>query len=43
LAGFTLLYGALAVFDIYLLTKFSKKGPEEDLSSLIRPSKAQEV
>jgi cytochrome d ubiquinol oxidase subunit I len=43
LAGFTLLYGSLALVDIYLLTKFAKKGPDEDLSSLIRPSKAQEV
>ena len=43
LAGFTLLYGTLAIVDIYLLTKFAKKGPDEDMSSLIRPSKAQEV
>jgi len=43
LAGFTLLYGTLALVDIYLLTKFAKKGPDEDLSSLISPSKAQEV
>ncbi|HEX9022522.1 MAG TPA: cytochrome ubiquinol oxidase subunit I [Geobacteraceae bacterium] len=28
LAGFTLLYGGLGVIDIYLLTKFAKKGPE---------------
>ncbi len=27
LAGFTLLYGTLGVIDIYLLTKFAKKGP----------------
>jgi len=43
LAGFTLLYGALAIVDIYLLTKFAKKGPDEDLSVLISRSKAQEV
>ena len=43
LAGFTLLYGTLAIVDIYLLTKFAKKGPDEDLSSIISPSKAQEV
>jgi cytochrome bd ubiquinol oxidase subunit I len=43
LAGFTLLYGTLALVDIYLLTKFAKKGPDEDLSVLISPSKAQEV
>ena len=29
LAGFTLLYGFLAVVDIYLLTKNAKKGPED--------------
>ncbi|HTP66457.1 MAG TPA: cytochrome ubiquinol oxidase subunit I [Geobacteraceae bacterium] len=28
LAGFTLLYGALGVVDIYLLAKVAKKGPE---------------
>ena len=29
LVGFTLIYGALAVADVYLLLKFIKKGPEE--------------
>lgn len=29
LAGFTLLYGLLGFVDIYLLTKFARKGPEE--------------
>jgi cytochrome d ubiquinol oxidase subunit I len=29
LAGFTLLYGFLAIVDIYLLTKNAKKGPED--------------
>ncbi len=29
LAGFTLLYGSLAVVDIYLLAKTAKQGPEE--------------
>jgi len=43
LTGFTLLYGTLALVDIYLLTKFAKKGPEADLSSILRPSKGQEV
>ena len=43
LAGFTLLYGTLALVDIYLLTKFAKKGPDEDPSLLISRSKAQEV
>jgi cytochrome bd ubiquinol oxidase subunit I len=29
LVGFTLLYGLLGFVDIYLLTKFARKGPEE--------------
>lgn len=29
LTGFTLLYGGLGVIDIYLLTKFARKGPEQ--------------
>jgi len=33
LAGFTILYGFLAVIDVYLLTKYAKKGPEENLSA----------
>jgi len=43
LLGFTLLYGALALVDIYLLTRFAKKGPDEDVSSLIGPAKSQEA
>jgi len=42
LTGFTLLYGFLAVVDIYLLMKFAKKGPDDDLSSLVRTER-QEV
>jgi cytochrome bd ubiquinol oxidase subunit I len=34
LAGFTLFYGFLAVIDIYLLTKYAKKGPEPSLSKI---------
>jgi cytochrome d ubiquinol oxidase subunit I len=37
LLGFTLLYGVLGVIDIYLLAKFAKKGPDDDLSAIIRP------
>jgi cytochrome d ubiquinol oxidase subunit I len=37
LAGFTLLYGGLGVIDIYLLTKIARKGPDEDLSAIIKP------
>jgi cytochrome d ubiquinol oxidase subunit I len=35
LAGFTLLYGALGVIDIYLLGKYARKGPDNDLSGII--------
>ena len=34
LAGFSLVYGLLAIVDIYLLSKFAKKGPEESLNSI---------
>jgi len=37
LAGFTLLYGVLGVIDIYLLAKIAKKGPDDDLSAIIKP------
>ena len=43
LLGFTLLYGALALVDIYLLTRFAKKGPDEDVSSLLSPTKSKEA
>jgi cytochrome d ubiquinol oxidase subunit I len=43
LFGFTLLYGTLAVVDIYLLTKYARKGPAEHLSSALSPSAGQEV
>lgn len=38
LVGFTLLYGTLGVVDIYLLTRFARKGPDEDLSAIIKPA-----
>ena len=37
LIGFTLLYGFLGVIDIYLLAKFARKGPDNDISSMIKP------
>ncbi len=37
--GFTLFYGFLGVIDIYLLAKFSKKGPDDDISSIIKTSR----
>lgn len=42
LAGFVLVYGLLAAVDIYLLTKYARKGPDEDLSSMITATR-QEV
>ena len=41
--GFTLLYGFLALIDVYLLTKYAKKGPEEIISEMKSSSAAQEV
>jgi len=41
--GFTLLYGFLALIDVYLLTKYAKKGPEEIISEMKSSSVAQEV
>ncbi|WP_243371248.1 cytochrome ubiquinol oxidase subunit I [Geotalea sp. SG265] len=35
LLGFTLLYGTLGLVDIYLLAKHARKGPDEDLSSIL--------
>jgi cytochrome d ubiquinol oxidase subunit I len=42
LIGFTILYSLLAIADFYLLTKYAKKGPDEDVSSIVRTSR-QEV
>jgi cytochrome d ubiquinol oxidase subunit I len=41
LLGFTLLYGALGVIDIYLLAKFARKGPDDDLSAIIKPMRQE--
>ena len=38
LAGFTLLYGTLGVVDIYLLARYARKGPDDDLSAIIKPA-----
>ena len=35
LLGFTVLYGLLGAIDIYLLVKYAKKGPDNDLSNII--------
>ncbi|KAF0218315.1 MAG: cytochrome d ubiquinol oxidase subunit [Geobacteraceae bacterium] len=39
LVGFTLLYGVLGFVDIYLLAKFARKGPDDDLSAIIKPTR----
>lgn len=39
LVGFTLVYGLLAIVDIYLLTKNAKKGPDSDLSSIMKQAR----
>lgn len=39
LIGFTLLYGTLGCIDIYLLTKLARKGPDDDLSAIIKPTR----
>lgn len=36
LVGFTLLYGLLALVDIFLLVKYARKGPDRDLSPIIK-------
>ena len=42
LIGFVILYSLLGAIDIYLLTKFARKGPDDDLSGILKPAK-QEV
>jgi len=39
LIGFTLLYATLGFIDIYLLAKFARKGPDDDLSAIIKPGR----
>jgi cytochrome d ubiquinol oxidase subunit I len=36
LLGFTVLYSVLGLIDIYLLTKYAKKGPDNDLSGIMK-------
>lgn len=38
LLGFTLLYGMLGAVDIFLLAKYARKGPDSDLSAMIKPA-----
>jgi cytochrome d ubiquinol oxidase subunit I len=39
LVGFTLLYGLLALADIFLLVKYARKGPDKDLSPIIKTAR----
>jgi len=41
LVGFTALYGILGAVDVYLLTKFAKKGPDDDLSATLKTPKQE--
>lgn len=41
LIGFTLLYGLLGFIDIYLLAKYARKGPEEDVSFLMQTARKE--
>jgi cytochrome bd ubiquinol oxidase subunit I len=43
LAGFTVVYGVLAMVDFYLLTKYAKKGPDSDPTAPEKAAKTQEV
>ena len=43
LIGFTVVYGLLAVVDIYLLVKYSKRGPDDDLARILRSAPAREA
>jgi len=43
LIGFTLLYGFLAVVDIYMLTQTAMKGPDDDLSAIVKTQSGREV
>ncbi len=39
LAGFTLLYGFLGFLDVYLLTKYARKGPEQTAPAVVPAAK----
>jgi cytochrome d ubiquinol oxidase subunit I len=43
LIGFTIVYGLLAVVDIYLLVKYSRRGPDDNLSGILKSARAQEA
>jgi len=41
LAAFTLIYAMLGAIDIYLLFKVARKGPDDDLSFILKPATLQ--
>lgn len=41
LIGFTLLYGLLGFVDIFLLAKYARKGPDDDVSFLIQTARKE--
>jgi cytochrome d ubiquinol oxidase subunit I len=43
LFGFAVVYGLLAVVDIYLLVKYSRKGPDDDLSGILKSIPVKEA
>ncbi len=43
LIGFALVYGLLAVVDVYLLVKYTKRGPDGDLSGILKSARANEA
>jgi cytochrome d ubiquinol oxidase subunit I len=43
LTGFVLIYGLLAILDIYLLVRYAKQGPEPDRTGKVGPSATQEA
>ncbi len=43
LAGFTFVYGVLAMVDFYLLTKYAKKGPVSSFTAPEKATRTQEV
>jgi cytochrome d ubiquinol oxidase subunit I len=43
LIGFTVVYGLLAVVDVFLLAKYSRRGPDDDLTGLLKSSPGREA
>jgi cytochrome d ubiquinol oxidase subunit I len=43
LIGFTIVYGLLAVVNIYLLVTYSKRGPDDDLSGILKSASVKEA